>query len=261
MPDTEAAERFGNDFIAAAVERRVDDAEIVRRFLNRFQVDRLVQDVFKEYLIRLFPEDYDFPFVDGFPEVTADIAGEDIDLFHPFGNRGSFLRRKLGAVRPVNLVAVVLLGIVAGRDVQAGRSPVMNNRKAQLRRGPKGFKNPHKYAVGRHDAGRFPGEQLTVIAAVIRNRDPLLHGLFAFGFDHIRKSLGRMPDNMNVHIVQAGFHDAAQAGRAELQRRKEAVFDFLFVLRNGVQLIPFLFAEAWAVHPAAVFFHVISAHL
>ena len=50
------------------------------------------------------------------------------------------------------------------------------------------------------------------------NNDALLLCLFPLGGDDIGKGLGGVADDMDVHMVQAQLHGAAQARGAELQR-------------------------------------------
>ena len=64
------------------------------------------------------------------------------------GDGVGVLGRQLGAVGPVDLIAVVLLGVVAGGDVDARLTAVLPHGEAQLRRGPQGLEDAHMDAVG-----------------------------------------------------------------------------------------------------------------
>ena len=90
------------------------------------------------------------------------------------------------------------------------------------------------------------------------NGNALLHGLGALRPDDIGKGLGGMADDMDIHVVKTDFHGAAKTGGAELQRGIEAVFNFLFVLRNGIELFPLTLGEGGAVQPSLIFFFVVA---
>ena len=167
------------------------------------------------------------------------------------------LRRQLRTVGPVDLIPVILLGVVAPRDVQAGRAAIITDRKAQLRRGTQRVKDSNMDTVCGHNRGSLLREGAAVEAAVMRNGNALGLGLLALGCDHVRKSLRRMTDDIHVHVMQTHLHCTAQTGRAELKRGIEAAFDFFLVVLDGVQLFPFLFAESRAVQPALILFLIV----
>ena len=79
------------------------------------------------------------------------------------------LRRKLSAVRPIDLIAVIFLGVVRGGYVKSRGRAVVANGKAKLGSRPQRVKNAHMDAVCSHNAGGFPGKQLAVVAAVEAN--------------------------------------------------------------------------------------------
>ena len=237
------------------MERRVDDAELIRDRPDCLRIDGLAHDLLKEGLVRLDPDDSDLPLFDGLGIVAGLIAGENIRLGHPRGDRVGMLGRQLGAVGPVDLIAVILLGIVAGRDVQAGRGAVVTHGKAELGRWAQRIKNAHIDAVGSHDRSRFFGILASVQAAVMRDDDALLPGGLALGADDIGKGLGRMADDVDIHVVQAGLHRAAQTGGTELQRCEETLADFLLILADGIELGPLALAESGAVQPVLILFH------
>ena len=89
------------------------------------------------------------------------------------------------------------------------------------------------------------------------NGNALAHSLLALGGDDVGKGLGRMADDMDVHVVKADLHRAAQTGGAEFQRSKETALDLLLITRDIVQFLPFLFGEGRAVQPALVLFFII----
>ena len=121
--------------------------------------------------------------------------------------------RKLCTVGPVDLVAVVLLGIMAGSDVDARLTAVFPHGKAQLRRGPQGFKNADMDAVGSTDLGGGPGDRRkcrlvpTEKAALViaqgralqeRFSRQLVRGLTAEDAAHFERCLTVIGDNMTA---------------------------------------------------------------
>ena len=79
----QALQSLGHQFIAAAVEGSVDDAELVRNRPDCLRIDGLAHDLLKEGLVRLDPDDGDLPVLDGFGIVAGLVAGENIRLGHP----------------------------------------------------------------------------------------------------------------------------------------------------------------------------------
>ena len=63
----------------------------------------------------------------------------------------------------------------------------------------------------------------------MRDDDSLFLCRFSLSADHIREGLCCMANDVDIHVVQAGFHGAAQSGGAELQRSIKSLPDFLFV--------------------------------
>ena len=167
------------------------------------------------------------------------------------------LRGKLRTVRPIDLVAVILLGIVACGDIKSRGRAVMTHGKAQLRRGAQSVENAYMNAVCRHDAGCLMSKQLTVIAAVKANGNTLFHCLGAFGFYYICKGLSCVANDMDIHLVESELHSASESCRTELERCEKAAFNFLLIVGYRLELLPLLFAEIRAVKPKLVFFLII----
>ena len=209
MLHAKPVQRFRNELPAAAVERRIYHAEIVGDLRDDIAVDGLRLDIFEERLVSLLAHPLDEALFDSLVKVHAVRSAEDIGVFHAAGDLGSVLGRELRAVRPVDLIAVVLLGVVAGRDVDAGLRAVMPDGKAQLRRGPQRFKNAHMHAVRGHDRGGFAGKRHAVVAAVVADAHAALHRFRALGRDQLGKRLRRVTDDVDVHAVRAETHNAA----------------------------------------------------
>ena len=118
---------------------------------------------------------------------------------------------QLGTVLPVDLVAVVLLGVVTGGDVDTGDAAVLPHREGQLRGGTQGLEQAHGDAVARHDTGGLPGKDVGVVAAVEADGHPPGGGLGPLLQDDLGKGLGGVADDMDIHPVQPHPHGAPQA--------------------------------------------------
>ena len=254
----QAVQRLGHEVPARAVKRRVDDLEPVCHAADDVRVDRLAQDVGQKRLVRLRAHELHKTLMHRVVKVHTLNIIEDVQPLHVLGDGGGVLRRELRPVGPVDLVAVILFRIVAGRDVQAGRGAVVLDGERQLRRRAQGVENAHVDAVGRHDARRLVGKALTVDAAVEADGDAARTRALALGFDDLRERLRGVADDMNVHAAAAERHLAAQAGRAELERGEKAALDLFFVVADGVEFFPLRIGERGAVEPALVFFHIIT---
>ena len=167
------------------------------------------------------------------------------------------LGRQLGAVLPVDLVAVVLLGIVAGGDVNARLTAVVAHGEAQLRGGPQGIKNAYLDAGGGADLSGGPGELHAVETAVHADGDALLLGLLALGADDVGKALGGVADHIEVHVVQAHGHGAPQSGSAEFQGAVKPALNLLGIVLDGFQLGMLLGGQRIAGQPLLVFLLII----
>ena len=258
--DAKAAQCFGNQLVTGAVEGSEDDLEFVCNFCDGISVDSLGHDVCKECLVSLFAQHFDQAFGHCLVKVHGLKAGEDIDSFHLLCNFCCRLGRQLSTVRPVYLVTIVFLGVVACGDVDTGSTAIMNDSEAQFGSGTQCVKEADMDAVCSHDAGSLASKVSTVETAVVCNSDALLLGFLTLSADNICKSLSSVADNVDVHVVQAQLHGAAKAGGAELQRSEETAFDFLFIVLDCIQLCPFLLGESGAVQPMLILFLVASGH-
>ena len=152
------------------------------------------------------------------------------DLAHLLGDSFGVLRRKLRAVRPIYLVAVILLGVMRCGYVKAGSGTVAAHGKAQLRSRAQSVKNANMYAVCGHNACSLMSKKLAVVAAVKADGYALFHCFLALSLDDICKRLGGVADDVDIHLMQTELHCSAQSGSAELERRKKAALDLFFVV-------------------------------
>ena len=257
MLDAKTRQRLGHELVAAAMEGRVDELEVVGDLFDGLIVVDHAHDICHEALVTVLTEHRDEALVDGFVKVHRRDAGEDVDVLELPGDRGGVLGRQLRAVRPVDLVAVVLLGIVRRGDVDARLAAVFAHGKRELRRRAQGLKELDGDAVARHDAGRGARKLHRVVAAVHADGDALFHGLFALSADDVGKALRRPADDVAVHVVKANVHRAAKAGRAEFERTVEAVFNLLFVVCDGLELVSLVLAQRGGGEPLFIFLTVI----
>ncbi len=183
--------------------------------------------------------------------------GENIDLSDRVGNDLRLFGSNLCTVFPVCLVAVILLGVVAGGDVDARLTAIFPHGKAQLRRGPQGRKNPHMDTVGGTYFRRGPGKLHGMMAAVHADGHAALLRLLALGTDDIGKALCGPADDVHVHLVQPHLHGAPQSGSTELQRTVKPALDLLLISGDGFQLLHLIGRQCAAVQPLFVLTHVI----
>ena len=229
--DADVAQNMGDGHKAGAVQRAVDelqtgglaDARADGACLNGGiqRVDAVVTDVLDQAL--------------GHAVLKGDQlgAGQDIGFLNFGVDDVGGLVGHLAAVRAVGLVAVVLGGVVAGRDHDTGVAVVIAGRKAQRGHGHKGAVDADLDAVGGQHLGSGPGEQVALDAAVIADGNGLAAAL---GLDPVGKALGRLTDNVNIHTVGACTDDAAQARCTELQGHSKTVLNGGIVTLDAFQL-------------------------
>ena len=150
--------------------------------------------------------------------VVHGLDAENVHLLHLLAMASAWWGQ-LGAVLPVDLIAVVLLGVVAGGDVDAGDAAVFPDGEGQLGRGAQGLKDAHGDAVARHDAGGARANSWSGCGS--RSRSPRPAWPPPLGQNDLGEGLGGVADDMDVHLVQAHAHGAPQTGGAELQRGRK----------------------------------------
>ena len=257
--DAQGPQCLRHQLVAAAVEGSVHQLEGVRHLGHGFLVVNHGSDVGHKLSVRLFPHGLNEAGLHRLVEVHAPDAIEDVDLFQSSGDGVGVVRGQLGAVLPVDLVAIVLLRIVAGGDVDARLAAVLPHGEAQLRRGAEGLEDPHMDTVGGADLRRRPGELHGVVPAVHTDSHAPALALLALGADDLGKALGGPADHMDVHVVQAHGHDAPQAGGAELQRAVEPALNLLGVISDALQLRTLRVGQGRTRQPLFIFLHKIHA--
>ena len=255
---TQIPQSLGNQLPAAAVEGGVDHMEGIRHLGNTFPVIDHGHDVFHEGVVRLLTHELNAPGGLGLVKGHGLHAGENVDLLQLPGDGVGVLGGQLRAVGPVDLVAVILLGVVAGGDVDARLAAVVPHGEAQLRGGAQGLENAHMDAVGGADLRRGVGKLHTVVAAVHADGHALVHSGLPLGTDDVGEALGGPADDIDVHLMQAHLHGAPQAGGAELQGAVEPALDLLVIAGDGGQLRPLLLGDGVTVEPFLIFCFVVN---
>ena len=256
----EAAENFRNQTIACAVERGVNELEVVCNLLYAVRVDGNLDDLAEVRLVGVLAEHTDHAAPYGLIEVHGLNAGENIGRGHFLRDNVGLSRGQLCAVLPVDLVAVVFLRIVRCGDIDACDAAVVTDCEGQLRGRAQFIEQQRLDAVCGEDAGGLLGELGREMAGVVSDGDAALHGLRAVRNDELCKALGGLTDGKAVHAVEADAQNAAQAGGAERQRRIEAALDLLVIICNRLQLRVFLCAQCAALQPVLVFSHEIHVY-
>ena len=237
------AERVGNQFHACAVDGGVHDLEVVVA-LDDFRVERETLDGFKERLVDFLADDFNLGgvalhlhFLDALDGLDV---GDDVDIVGC---------DDLRAVAPVGLVAVVLLGVVAGRDVYATLAAEMADGIGQLGGGAEVLEEVDLDAVGREHVGYEFGELTGIVAHVVSYHDldfgQVGEGLLQIVGETLRGGAYRV----DVHAVGACAHDASQTARAEFEILVEAldkvggVFSLEHRLDGGAGFCVIVFGE------------------
>ena len=129
-------------------------------------------------------------------------------------------RDDLAAVAEVDLVAVVLGRVVAGRDHHARRAAELADGVGEHRRRQRPGEQPDRDPGAGHHLGGVPGEVVAAVPGVLPDDD----GAGGAGVLQVRRQAGRGPAHHHpVHPVRPGRHRPAQARGAELQRAVEPV--------------------------------------
>ena len=171
------------------------------------------------------------------------------------GHFGGYLGADLRAVFGVDLVAVVLGRIMAGGDDHARRRVQVAHGVAQDGHGPQRVKQENMHAVGaehqRGLLGKFPAHPAAVVGD---DHAPALS--FFVGGKKVRQSLSGPAHGVDVHAVHAHGQYAAHARRTEAQIAVKAIFDFLFIALDSLQLGHGLLIRRKIAQPRLIIFPV-----
>ena len=163
---------------------------------------------------------------------------------------------KLCAVLPVGLVAVVLLGVVGGGDVDARHAVKLTEGEGQLGGGTKLVEEVGGDIGGGQHPGGGLGEELGVVAAVVGDGDTVSGA--AFLDDELGETLGGVGDGMDVHGVHTHLHGAAQTCGAEGEVVGKAELDLLVIVLDGEKFSLLRVGELVGIEPAVVVVEIVG---
>ena len=163
-------------------------------------------------------------------------AVEDVGLVDGCLNLVGGLVGDLAAVVAVDLVAVVLRGVVRGRDADTGGAAQVARSEGE--RGNRLDTRVHKRldAIGREHASSRLHEVLALVARVARDGNG---GAVVVGVEVGGEALRGLGHRVDVHAVGTNAEGAAQAGRAEGEATVKGIREPLLVGvgHEGVELL------------------------
>ena len=206
-----------NEHNACPVQRRVDDFHVVVA-ADEVGVEGVLLHAVEVDLVQCLADGFNALLAAGHVDIL-----EVFDFQHLVNHRRVVRGGQLAAVAPICLVAVILLGVVAGGEHHAGVAAVVAHGEAELRRGAHAVEEVDVEAVGGQHMGRDFGKLAAVVAAVVADGGAQLR-LAGVAFAHIvGQPLRGHGHGVAVHAVGAHAHDAAQPAGAELQMAVEAL--------------------------------------
>ena len=235
--DADLLEDAAHRLVAGAVQRRVDDLELLARGLHQLRLDGERLDVGDVVVVDLLLAD-DLQkarlarrgLIHLHRVLIAVLADERQHLI-------GVLRRHLRAVLPVDLVAIVLRRVVAGGDDDAGDGVQVAHRVGEHRHRAQLIEQVDVDALMRqHQRGRL-GKLRAHAAGIVGDDHAAAGVLGVLTVDVVREALGRAAHIVQVHAVGARAEHAAHARSAKGQLGIEAILDLLFVTLQRAQLV------------------------
>ena len=155
-----------------------------------------------------------------------------LDFHHLVNHIGVVRSHQLAAVVPIGLVAVILLGVVAGSHHHARLASEVAHGKRKLRSGTQSLEQIDMEAVCGQHIGSNLGKLAAVVTAVVAHS-----GLDGIGrgkalLHIVSQALSGHSHRVFVHAVGAHAHNAAQATRAELQTAVETLVQLVRVIHH-----------------------------
>ena len=143
------------------------------------------------------------------------------------------LRADLAAVGPIDLVAVVVLRIVGGGDVDAGNRADLADQESQFGRRPEIRENKGRNAVLRQDhSGQFR-ELMGKMSGIVGDDDAFVLFSRRFFQNELRDAFRRPADRIVIHTHRARADLAAQTRCAEDHVRDKTFLKlFLIALKR-----------------------------
>ena len=250
--DADVRQHAAHGHVAGAVQRAVH--ELQARRLAQTRAHGLRLDVVVQRLDGVLSDVFDASVGDGFVKVGQLHVVKHVGLLHLGVHRVRGFFRHLAAVGAVRLVAVVLGGVVAGRNHDAGVAFQMACGKAEGGHGHQLPVQVRLHAVGGENARRLSGKHIALDAAVVRDRDGLLARRAR---EVIGQTLRGLADHVDVHTIRTGSQHTAQTGRTERKLNGKAVVDLLFNPLNAQQFRTQILVVHGTLEPALIigFYH------
>ena len=222
--DTCFLQRPTHGDVAAAVQRRIDDLQVLPPLPHQLGGDQQAQHHLDVIVVNLFVTDGGeqaaFLRLAFIHRLAGAVGQAEHQVRNAFGHPRPYLRAVLG----VYFIAVVLGRIVAGRDHHARDGAQMPHRVADDRHRPQRVKQHRLHAPGRKDQRGFPGEFGGHPAAVKADHNAALRPA-GEALHIISQPRGEPAHVEYIHAVGARAKHAAHAGGAEAQLRIKPVLD------------------------------------
>ena len=214
--DAHALEDAVHALHARAVERRVDDGEVGVGLGSDGLGGNGVDEAVEHRVGRPLHE----ALLERLVEVHALHAIEDVGLVDGVLDLVGGLVGDLAAVRAVDLVAIVLRGVVGGRNADAGGALEVARGVRQRGHRLDARVDERLDAVGGKHAGGGLHEVLALVARVARDGD---RGVLEVRVEVGGEALRGLGDRVDVHAVGAHAQRAAEARRAKGKAAVEGV--------------------------------------
>ena len=120
---------------------------------------------------------------------------------------------ELGAVLPISLIAVILLGIMRCGNVYSRNASKLTDSKGKLGSGAERVKDIYLYARCRQNFSRNPCKKLGVVSRIVRDNNAVVCSVFLY--DEVGKSLSSLSNGIYVHRVHTDLHSAAETRSTE----------------------------------------------
>ena len=208
------------------MQRSVDNLQVVV-FLYQFGMQGVLLNAVQVYAVDILPDYLNVGFAAAHLHVF-----KTLDFQHLINHIGIVRGHQLAAVVPVGLVAVVLLGVVAGCHHHTRLAAEVAHGKRKLGSGTQSLEQIHMEAVCRQHIGGNLGKLAAVVAAVVAHSsldgvgrgEALLH--------IVGQALGGHSHRVFIHAVGAHAHNAAQAAGTKLQIAVETLVQLVRVVHH-----------------------------
>ena len=221
--------------IARAVQRRVNDLELVAHLADQFRRNGQLFDAGDVCVVHILADHCQEALVQRFLLVHRDGLAV-FGLMDQLEDFVGALGRHLAAVLPVDLIAVILARVVAGRDDDARDRLEMAHGERQLRHRPERLEQIRLHAVRAQHQRRLAGEHIRAAAGIIGDHHAALR-LLRLAVDVFGQCAGRPAHGVHIHAVRARAQHAAQTGRAKGQIGIKAILNLALVRGDAHQLV------------------------